>query len=151
MTKILVTVMTAALAIVMSGCSQKRESISFDEALKKDLLSFEYRMIHCAPDSRRTVFYKEVPTADVPSDLQFTKEEAAVIGLDRGPRGQVVRISAKRPDGRDVALEAEMDDSRVYTGTTLVRGREGFVYSNSDLVRHVGPRLQEMLRQKSGE
>jgi len=114
-TKNLMTV--AALAFTMTGCGQKKESISFDEALKKDLLSFEYRMIEC----------------------------------DRGPKGLIVRISAKRHDGKDVALEAEMDDSRVYNGTAFVRGRDSFTYGTSDVVRHVAPRLKEMLRRKAGE
>lgn len=149
MIKNLMTV--AVLAFAVTGCGQKKESISFDEALKKDLLAFEYRMVECERGSRSTDYYTPISTKDLPTDLEFSAAEEAKVGLDRGPKGPVVRISAKRADGRDVALEAEMDESRVFTGTTLVRGRDSFVYSTSDVVRHVTPRLKEMLRRKAGE
>lgn len=154
MTKSYVPMALASFAmttLLLSGCGQKKESISFDEALKKELLTFEYRTIECERGSRSTDYCTPVAPSDVPNDLQFTPEEAARVSLDRGPKGTIVRITATRADGKPVALEAEMDDSRVFTGTTLVRGRDTFAYRTVDLVRHVGPRLQEMLRRKAGD
>jgi hypothetical protein len=135
-----------------TGCGQKSETIGFDEAVKKDLVTFSYRLVESSPmTARNSVYAVKVAPTDLPTDLAFTPEEKGEVFLDRADRGGVVvRFTARRADNAWVHVEAEMDESRIASGTTFVRGREGFAYRNVDLIRHVAPKMLAMLRAKPG-
>lgn len=136
-----------------TGCGQKAETVTFDDAIKKDLVTFSYRIVESSPMTPRNSAYAvKVAPPDLPTDLAFTPEEKGEVFLDRADRGGVVvRFTARRADNAWVHVEAEMDESRVSSGTILVRGREGFSYRNVDLIRHVQPKMLEMLRKRPGE
>jgi hypothetical protein len=135
-----------------TGCGQKSETIGFDEAVKKDLVTFSYRLVESSPmTARNSVYAVKVAPTDLPTDLAFTPEEKGEVFLDRADRGGVVvRFTARRADNKWVAVEAEMDESRVYTNTTSIHSHKWFSYRIIDLVRHVAPKMLEMLRKKPG-
>lgn len=138
--------MVSVVVFLTTGCGQKAEVIPFAEAGKAGMLEFKYSLTTGGTRGERdTDWARVVPAEHIPSTLAFTPAEKPRVVVDRHTEGTVVRIEIDH-NGQHRCCECTVNADRVYSGTFLTRGRQGYSVDQAELLRTVAPRMVEMLR-----